>query len=328
MWTRVPGKNKGTACLAGVLALIWLALGGHQAWGGSDAKAAGDVEAAPQTQAAPQASEIAFTGKFSCPLKRQVVLPFKGIITSTQVQPGQKVTAGEVLAHYRLTPEAALQLRRRLAPPLIKDLEVRLADVEKNLSVAEAKYRETTQLAAKKLASEQALAQAGKERQLLIKQKNAVRGQLEQERQLAADDLRVLRQQLGDGLTSRQLPQEAALKAPISSYVLYVHPDLKVGMELEANTPAFQVGVMDPLVIKAQVHEMESLQLKVGDLAEISPESLPGSKFEARVTSLSWLPLKTGPEQPSYYEAEFSVPNPDLTLKEGMKVRIVLRKSR
>ena len=61
--------------------------------------------------------------------------------------------------------------------------------------------------------------------------------------------------------------------------------------------------------------------------SEIQPESLPGRKFEARVSRLSWLPQSPGPEQPAYYEAEFQVPNPDLTLKEGMKVRIVLRKA-
>jgi hypothetical protein len=64
----------------------------------------------------------------------------------------------------------------------------------------------------------------------------------------------------------------------------------------------------------------------VGDQVEILPESLPGKKFEARVSRLSWAPMKPGLDLPTYYEAEFEVPNPDLTLKEGMKVRIVMRK--
>jgi multidrug efflux pump subunit AcrA (membrane-fusion protein) len=271
---------------------------------------------------------VAFIGKFSCLVKRPVILPFQGIITSFKVQAGQKVKAGEVLARYRLTPEAALELGRRLSPPQVKDLEVKLAEVERNLNLAAAKRQEIEQLEAKKLASAQALAQAERDYRLLAKQKQATQVQLHREQKLATDDLHALSQQMGDSVRSGQTPREASLKAPIDGYVLYVHPDLREGAELEGKAMAFLVGVMDPMVVKAQVHEMESLKVAVGDLAEIQVESLPGRKFEARVSRLSWLPLKPGLDLPTYYEAEFQVPNPDLILKDGMKVRIVLRQPR
>lgn len=309
----------------GVFAFIWLALGSQPAWSRDPAKAGVQEKAASPAAVAPQAAEVAFIGKFSSPLKRYVVLPFQGIITSLQVHAGRQVKAEEVLAHYRLTPEAALQLRRRLSPPQIKDLEVRLAEVERTLSHAAAKRREIEELAAKKMASKQALSQVEKDWGLLAKQKQAIQGQLGREKKMASEDLQVLRTHMGDSLSAGHLPQEATLKAPIDGYVLFVHPELREGAQLEANTPVFQVGVMDPMVVKAQVHEMESLRVKVGDLAEILPESLPGRKFEARVSRLSWLPIKPGLEQPTYYEAEFQVPNPDLILKEGMKVRIIVR---
>lgn len=327
MWTRDPGNNKRAACLSGLLALIWLALGSHPAWASGPARAADEVEAASPAAAEASASEIAFMGKFFCPLKRHVILYFQGIITSLEAQPGQKVKAGEVLARYRLTPEALLVLRRRLSPPQINNLEMRLAEVDNSVFLARARHGEIAQLAAKKLAPAQALVRAEKEEKLLLKQQHAVQGQLQLEQELAREDLQILRDQLGNSLNSGHLPKEGALKAPINGYVLFVHPNLRKGAQLEQNTVAFQVGVMDPMVVKAQVHETESLQVAVGDLVEISPESLPGRRFEARVSRLSWVPLKPGLEQPSYYEAEFSVPNPDLTLKDGMKVRIVLRKS-
>lgn len=326
MWMRVLGSNRRAVWLSGAVILICLALAGHPARGSSSEKAAGERKVAAPAPVEPKVSEISFMGKFSCPLKRQVVLLFKGIITSLQVQVGQQVKAGDVLAHYRLTPEATMQLRRRLSPPQIKDLEMRLADVQGALDRAAAKRRETIQLAAKKLAAEQALAQAEKEWNLLVKQRNAVQANLQQEQELASEDLQILKKEMGTSLSSGHLLKEAALKAPINGYVIFEHPDLREGAELGANTVAFQVGVMDPLVVKAQVHEMESLQLRVGDQAEIFPESLPGRKFEARISRLSWVPLRPGLEQPSYYEAEVQVPNPDLTLKEGMKVRIVVRK--
>jgi multidrug efflux pump subunit AcrA (membrane-fusion protein) len=326
MWMHVPGNNKRAACLAGVLT-IWLFLAGQPVWGKDPVKAEKEEKAAPPAAVTP-APEVAFIGKFSCPIKRPVILPFQGVITSLEVHAGQKVKKGEVLARYQLTPEASLQLRRSLNPPQVKQLEVKLAEVERALSQAEVKRREVQELAAKKLASKQGLAQAEKEWQFLSRERQATQAQLNQEKKLAADNLRVLREQLGDSLNSGKLQREAALKAPIDGYVLTVHPDLREGAELEGKTVAFLVGVMDPLIVKAQVHEMEALQVKVGDLAEIQPESLPGRKFEAKVSRLSWFPLKAGLDQPTYYEAEFEVPNPGLLLKDGMKVRIVLRKTR
>lgn len=329
MWMRIPGNNKWTACLAGAMALVWLALGGNPAWSRDPAAKEGKGDkAAAAAPVTPQVAEVAFIGKFSCPLRRPVILPFQVVVTSLQVQAGQKVNAGEVLTRYRLTPEAAMQLRRRLSPPQIKDLEVKLAEVERSLSQAAAKRQEIEQLAAKQLAPTQARAQVEKEFKFLAKQQQATQAQLRQEQQLAAEDLQILKKYLGNSLGPGQLPKEATLKSPINGYVLFVHPDLREGAELEANAVAFQIGVMDPLVVKAQVHEMESLRVKVGDLAEIQPESLPGRKFEARISRLSWLPMKAGLDQPTYYEAEFEVPNPDLTLKDGMKVRIVLRQPR
>lgn len=325
MWTRNSGKIKGAACLAGALACILLILCGQAAWSRDPGKA--EKKTVPPA-AAPLAPEVSFIGKFSCPLKRSVILPFQGIITSLKVHSGQKVTAGEVLALYRLTPEAFLELQRRLASPEVKDLEVKLAEVERSLSQAAARNREVTQLADKKLASEQGRIQAARDLRLLARQKQAIQGQLRRERKIAATDLTVLKEQLGDSLSRGHLSRNATLKSPINGYVLFVYPDLRKGAELSPKTLAFQVGVMDPMIVKAQVHEMESRQVKVGDLAEIQPESIPGKKFEARVSRLSWLPMKAGLDQPTYYEAEFEVPNPNLILKDGMKVRIVLRHSR
>jgi multidrug efflux pump subunit AcrA (membrane-fusion protein) len=326
MWMRNPGNNKLAACLVVILAVIWVSLGGYPAWGRTPEKADAGKGAAPAPAATLPSPEVSFIGKFSCPVKRSVILPFPGIINSVQVQAGQMVKAGEVLARYRLTPEAQVQLRRRLAPPQVPELQGKLAEVERALSQAAAKRREIEQLAAKNLASKQALAQVENEWKLLGRQRQATESQLRQEQKLAADDLQALKDQMGNSMSSGQLPKEANLKSPIDGYVLLVHPDLREGAELPANSVAFQVGVMDPLIVKAQVHEMESLQVKVGDLAEIQPESMPGRKFEARISRLSWLPLKAGLEQPTYYEAEFEVPNPDLILKDGMKVRIILRK--
>ncbi len=61
---------------------------------------------APAPAAPAPEPEISFNGKVFCSLKRRVDLPFKGIITSILVHSGDRVKAGQVLARYRLAPEA------------------------------------------------------------------------------------------------------------------------------------------------------------------------------------------------------------------------------
>jgi multidrug resistance efflux pump len=119
-----------------------------------------------------------------------------------------------------------------------------------------------------------------------------------------------------------------ALRTPISGYVIWVNPEVRDGAELGPMPAAFQVGVMDPMLLRGQAFEIEALQIKVGDQADVILDSLPGRKFQGTVSRISWSSTTTGLEQPSYYEVELKVPNPDLALKEGLKARIVLHKSR
>jgi len=70
------------------------------------------------------------------------------------------------------------------------------------------------------------------------------------------------------------------------------------------------------------------MKIKVGDRAEVTLASLPGRKFPAVVSRISWSPITSKIDQPSYYEVELKVPNPDLSLREGLKVRIVIHKSK
>jgi multidrug efflux pump subunit AcrA (membrane-fusion protein) len=273
-------------------------------------------------------SEIIFNGKLFCSLKRQVPLPFKGIITSLRVNTGQEVKAGEILATYKLAPEAVLSIQQRLSPPQISETEGKLADLNRNLVPLKGKQTELAHLVQNKLAPPQSLAQSNRELKFLQKQKTALQGRLEKDRKFAQQDRAVLSKLLGTSLKSGHVPREVSLKAPISGYVIWVNPAIRVGAELPPLPAAFQVGVMNPMVVRAQAFELEALKIKVGDRAVVTLGSLPGRKFQAVVSRVSWAPIQTSLEQPAYYEVELKVPNPDLALKEGLKARIVIRKSK
>jgi multidrug efflux pump subunit AcrA (membrane-fusion protein) len=292
---------------------------------------AGFAEEAPVTRAttppASGESEIIFNGKVFCSLKRRVDLPFKGVITSLQAHSGQQVKKGDVLATYRLDPEARMAIQQRLSPPQLAEMETKLAEVQRNMVPLRNKQQELSQLVQKKLAPSQGLAQVNEELQFLVREKATFQEKLKKDRQLAQEDQEVLSSLLGTTLKPGQVPREVSLKAPCSGYIVWVNPEIREGAELPPLPGAFQVGVMDPMLLRAQAFEIEALQVKLGQKAEVTLDALPGKKFQATVSRVAWSSVATGQEQPAYYEVELKVPNPDLDLKEGLKARIVLRKS-
>ena len=320
MLMRVLGRSKWAA-LGGWMLAIYLGL---------SLPGAGFAGETPVTQAtAPPSSgesEIIFNAKLFCSLKRRVDLPFKGIITSLRVHSGQPVEKGDILATYRLAPESRMAIQQRLSPPQIADMETRLAEVQRNMVPLTSKQRELSQLVQKKLAPADSLAQVNEELQFLVREKATLQDRLKKDRQLAQQDGEVLSDLMGTALKSGQVPQEGSLKAPISGYVILVNPEMREGAEL-LPLPAVFVGVMDPMLLRAQAFEIEALQVKIGQVAEVTLDALPGKKFQATVSRVAWSSIATGPDQPAYYEVELKVPNPDLDLKEGLKARVVLRKS-
>jgi len=321
MLMRALGRSKWTALGGWVLAIFL----------GLSCPGAGYPKEAPVTQTTPPPgsgeAEIIFTGKLFCSLKRRIDLPFKGVITSLRAHSGQRVETGEILATYHLAPETQMAIHQRLSPPQISDLEMRLSEMDHSRTQLVKKQKEISRLASQKLAPAESLTQIDEDLQWHDKVQTATRQRLQEARKLARQDQEVLSDLLGTALKSGQAPQEGSLKAPISGYIIGVNPEMRDGAELTPMPGAFQVGVMDPMLLRAQVFEIEALQIKIGEQADVTLDALPGRKFQAKVSRIAWASIATGPEQPAYYEVELKVPNPDLILKEGLKARIVLRKS-
>lgn len=285
-----------------------------------------------QTKASPQAeppslenkarerpADIMIAGKLFCSLRRNVAVPFRGIVTSLNVSPGQQVKQGDVLFRYRLPPDMVQLIRRRLDPPQIRELQMRIADLDKGIAALNVRLKELRQLAQEQMASPQSVENIELERHALARQRASVQERLQSEMKIAKDDMALLREQLGKDVKPDSVPEEASLLAPISGHVIGVHSELREGAELAPGTIAVVVGILDPMLMRTQVHEIEAVQVGLGDEAEISLESLPNRTFKGIVSRLSWSPVTPGVDQPSYYELEIKVPNPDLSLREGLK---------
>ncbi len=292
------------------------------------AASAGEQNVRETGRANPEPTDIVFQGKFSCSLVRQVLMPFQGIIREVMVRCGQPVTEGKILARYQLAKEFIGPIRRRVSPPQINDLEMRLAEVERNLAVLRNKQREVRQLAVENMAPGLSLGQVEEELQLLGKQRSVIQEHLRQEKGAANDDIALLEQQLGqERIDANSIPAVGSLVARVSGHVIWEHPDLRNGAELPAGTQSFIIGVMDPMLLRAQVHEIEAMRLSVGDRAEISLESVPGRKVEGTITRISWASKAPGVEQPTFYEVELTVSNRDLSIRDGLKGEAVIRKT-
>lgn len=313
--TGVPGLRPRAMCAAGAVWLILLAL---------TLPAVGAKEPEPVPRGP---GELQLVGKLYCSLKRAVVLPFAGEITALSVAPGQAVQAGEVLGRYRLTPEAVQALRRRLAPPGLHELEARLAQVDKDLAAAQARWRSAQALAREQLASRQGVAEAERAVQALKRSRGALAQRLGEERRLAQEERQLLARQLGVALPAGSMPHFGVLTAPIAGHVLWLHPDLRPGAELKGGEPVVQIGVLDPMILLSRVHERDFPHLTPGVEVQAAVDSLPGRTFPARLSRLPWS-SPTPVEQPSYFEAEFVIPNPDLILKEGLKATVTVKRPR
>src|SRR5208283_2827310 len=127
---RIPGKAFRTALVLGTLLVAVVCLWANPLHAEASS---GEQKTAAPAPAQTGATEIVFQGKLYCSLTRPVVMPFLGTIQELKVMCGQSVAEGAVLARYQLSKENVAQIRRRLSPPHIADLEMRLAEIDKAL---------------------------------------------------------------------------------------------------------------------------------------------------------------------------------------------------
>ncbi len=316
-----------TGLLSGVLVTLCLFLPAEYAPARVQSNDSQAQAGAPAREAVTP-SDIVLQGKLQCSLRRQVVMPFRGVITGLDLQPGQTVKKGQVLARYKLWSDVAQQLQRQLAAPQIQDMELALANLDKTLVPLNSKLAETRSLVKDNMAPPQSLVQIQKEIQLQNQGRKAAEERLRSERQSVAEFKAYVKDLLGGSLNPLNGSEDASITAPIAGQVLSIQSDLREGLELGAGAPTFIIGVMDPMVIHAQIHESEIVNVHLGEKAKVTMESVPNQTFEATVSRFSLTPLAPGVGDPSYYDIEFTIPNPDYVLKEGFKGEIVFQPTR
>lgn len=278
----------------------------------------GSVPAAEDAACEP----ILADGRFYCSVRRQVVFPFGGVVDEVACEVGQAVTNGQPLVRYRLFPDAAQQLCRRLNSPLVADLDVQLSRTENRLAQAVRQGEEARRLADIKLSAPSQVETLEREADALRREVDSLRARVATERRLAEEDAAMLTRLLATPLPPDVTPGQVWLTAPLDGRLISIEPSVAPDAEVVQYAPAVQVGSMDPMILRAQVHEREAVRLKPGDAARITVESLSGKFFDGTLRRVFWVPAERGLNDPAYFEIEVVVPNPDLSLKEGFQGRL------
>lgn len=277
---------------------------------------------------APAKAAVIAHGKFFCPVQTRLIMPFEGTVLSIAAQPGQPVRKGDVMFQYLLNSREALSLHHLFDRFHFGELEISLLELEDELAELNLQKEELETLRRQQLAPQKGLNSITRKIQLITRKQQIQQKRLQAERDLAREERRNAGIMLGLTHEMGQVPAAAYLRAPMDGHILWVSPELREGAMIGKDTPLVQIGIMDPMVVRAQVHEIEVAGIKSGDPAEVSLESLPGRVFNATVRPIPWVPLQTSLTQPSYYEVELSVPNPDLLIKEGFKAQVTFFPSR
>lgn len=274
------------------------------------------------------AHEIIFQGKLYPSLRRDVVFPFAGEIVELRVLPGKPVKAGEVVLRYRLDQEVAAGLRAKLAPVTVIEIEARRAQVAAQASAARNRLSEITALEKQNMAAARTKSVSGEEVAAYDRQIAALSRQIEVKRELDQVDLAALRDKIGPEVRADHVPEIVSLKSPINGHVTWINPEVRPGAKVAGGMPSLVVGVLDPMLIRANIFEVEASLLHMGDHAQVTLGSIPGKTFEAVVSRTSLIPVTPGLDKPSYYEIELTAPNPELLLKEGFKTEVTFRKNK
>jgi multidrug efflux pump subunit AcrA (membrane-fusion protein) len=278
----------------------------------------------PAQQPSAAAKDLVLQGRAYCSLTMPINTPIAGRVAEVLVQVGQAVKKNDALVKLELLPNDAANLALRAnKAPAIHAQELMIQQIELKLSQLERNIEEMQKLTAVNLAPRNALPELLEQKVLALNQLQNAKQTLADIRRAASEDLRVLTDQLGQTVTSGSTPRFLYLRAQLDGHVIGIEPTVTIGATVAGKLCT--LGVMDPMVIRGQVHESEIDRLKAGETAHITLDSSKGEPLEAKLTSVSWSAQDSSLAAPSYYLFELTVPNPSLAMRDGNKVQVTFK---
>lgn len=308
-----------------------------------------------------RAENVVFQGKSECPVKCELSWPFSrdssnvvhqdkgtGMAVSLQPEPldseksavalgsplgtlhilsanahiGQKVNGGEIILTYELPPDRVIAERDHLSRAKIERLEHDLAVVNFQLEKQNLQQEELEKAAAIKLAPPNTSRTSSMNFEALLKKRNALSSAYEEAKSQYDDDMLIAHDRFGKDLDLLKFPRKDIVGACISGYFLWVNSGCVPGAIFTKETKLYIIGQLDPILVRAPVHEIVASKLRIGDAATITFTSLPGRTYQSTISKIDYMAQPATSPEPSFYQVELSVANPDVQIKEGMRCNV------
>ncbi len=248
-------------------------------------------------------------------------------LTKVFVSIGDKVKEEQPLAAYEIPLENIIKQKETLSQADLKYYEYLLSQVNNTLEDLRSKHKEYERMLKYQSVSPQDIEQNLGDIEVTLKQRDYIEQVLKEEAREYGDRLEVASAYYGKDVEKMIFPKDGLVRSQLSGYVVWMNFDARPGMIFNAKTQLFLIGVLDPMVVRCAVHEIQALKLKVGDPAKIVFRTMPDKVFNTTISKVSFVAQPAMMQQPSFYEIEIMIPNPDLVLKEGLRCDVTITPS-
>ncbi|WP_243310864.1 efflux RND transporter periplasmic adaptor subunit [Fundidesulfovibrio agrisoli] len=257
-----------------------------------------------------------------------LVRPFTGSIKIIKVlvNIGDTVVPEQPLIEYSLPLSVVESELHRLSSYDLRMLDTQVERLQISLDKRNADYKEIRMRAERGLASDQEMTDARREIDL-ARMKLEINRQLykaEKDQHQVFEEIFASKFGKVNPKAQKHLTFTGKIQAPDAGVVLAINPAIMPGMEINKPTYVMRIGPIDPLIIRALVHESLVVKLREGDKAKVSFDVLPGKTFEAVMSRVGISSAQSDPQFPSHYEVQLTLPNPDKSLREGMRGNVTV----
>lgn len=229
-----------------------------------------------------------------------------GRIEQLDVDVADDVSRGRVVA--RLDDDEYVQAVRQAEAELAV-AKANLAEAESLLKIAERELERTDNLRKRGVSSESQLDTARADQLAKQAHVTVTRAQVTQA-QAALESARI---RLGYTLVTANWRDGGEQRVVAERFV-------DEGETVSANTPLLRIVELDPITVVIFVVERDYALLQQGQLATLTTDAYPGDAFSGRITRIS--PVFS--ESTRQARVELQVDNPQLKLKPGMFVRVMV----
>ncbi len=245
-------------------------------------------------------------------------------ILQVPVKVGQHVAEDDVLVVYEMPLENIIQEKEALSRAKLDDLDRALAFVNYQLNWLEQHQEDLEKNAELQAVAPQTVRANTQEIEALLKQRAYLTDEYELAKSSYENALVIAQSKYGKDVSVRNFPKKGIIRSPSEGYVLWENASLVPGMTFTKQAHLIAIGRLDPIIIRASVHEIAVQKLKLGDPATVSFHSLPGQTFTTTISKINYVAQPAMMQQPSFYEIELTLANPDLRIKEGMRCDVTV----